>query len=271
MNVNQKHKLMLYPMVRVISKNSIGSGTIVFAEKDKDNHSLFNYYILTNEHVVSKLITIEKRWSNLFKRKIEKDILGTPMIETFAYKWYSRVEGSTGWKGKIVAYDKEEDLALLKMTIPYEYKYVAKLYPLDKIKGLKCFMDIYTVGCGLGQKPLITSGFISAFGEEIENKEYLLVTAPQIFGNSGGASFLKNTGEFVGVPAASGVIFIGYSPTPITHMSYIIPVWRICKFLKDQYYHFIYDNKLTSEQCRKLRKQARTEDELKMLKRLKSE
>jgi len=271
MNIKEKHQKMLYPAVRITSDAARGSGTILYSQQDKEDEDLWIYYILTNEHVIDDLIEIKKKWSNIFKRKIEQDILGTPEVETFAYKWGSRVEGSTSWKAKIIAYDKEEDLALLKMKIPFNYKYVAKLYPASKVKDLQCFMETITVGCGLGEKPVITAGFLSGFGYEIDNKEFLMNTAPSIFGNSGGSTFLKETGEFIGVPSRISVTMVGYSADPITHIGYIIPCYRVYKFLKDQYYQFIFDSNFTSEQCGKLRKEAREQDELKMLKRLKSD
>jgi len=271
MGIAEKHEKMLYPMVRITAEKTHGSGTIIYSEPNPKNKNRYDTYILTNEHVIDFLIKIEKKWSNIFKRKIEKDILGTPEIETFKYEWSSRIYTSEGNKASIVAYDKEEDLALLKLRSPEKYPYPAKLYPIDKVKELKCFMGTYTIGCGLGEKPVITQGFLSGFGYEIENKEFIMNTAPSIFGNSGGACFLESTNRFIGVPSRLSVILLGFSADAITHMGYIIPIWRVCKFLKDQYFHFIYDNNYTLEQCEQMKKEAKERDELKMLKRLKSE
>ncbi len=252
------HARCLYPAVRVRTSKALGSGTILFAESGAG--AGYDAYVLTNHHVVADLIKVEKRWSTLLKRNVDMDVLGTPYIETFTYAYTSRDIGSTSFQGEIACYDKDEDLALLKFHSPHPVSYAAHLLPEDKVNELVSFMPVWNVGCGMGQKPVITIGFLSAFGCEIENKDYFMITAPSIFGNSGGATFTW-TGELIGVPARITVVPLGFSADIVTHMGYSITVKRIYEFLRQQIFDFIINAERTSAQCAEERRQKRERDE----------
>lgn len=252
---------MLYPEVRIRTEKAIGSGTILYSQPMPADSDRSETYVLTNEHVVDDLIKVEKKWDALLKRDRKRDLLGTPTVETFEYDYVSRVIGGTSYQADIAAYDKDEDLALLQLRAPHPFTYVARMYPRDRVNDLKCFMPVVTVGCGLGRKPVITFGYISGFGYEIENKDYVLISAASIFGNSGGATFLLDTAEFIGVPARISVNW----GDPIPHLSYSVPIWRIYQFLQDQIFHFIFDPSTTSAECAELRRRKREQEETRLL------
>ena len=91
-------------------------------------------------------------------------------------------------------------------------------------------------------------------------------SAQIIYGNSGGAIFLKDTGEFIGVPSMIAVTgYMGMSA--ITHMGFFIPIFRVYNFLEDNVFQFIYDNTYTSAQCERIRESKRTNEEIKMFKK----
>lgn len=269
LDLKQAHELMVYPEVRVTAtvggKSAIGSGTILYSRSAEADASRFESYILTNEHVVDSLIKVEKKWSALLRREIKMDILGTPLIEMFEFDYVSRVIGSISYQASIATYDKDEDLALLRLDTPRQFVHTAKLFPRDEFKTLKAFMPVINVGCHLGNKPVQTAGFLSGFGYEIENKDYVLITAPSIFGASGGATFLADTGEFIGVPARITVTALGWSADVVTHLGFSIPVWRVYQFLEHQMYQFVYDDEYTPVQCAEMRDKKRSEEELKMV------
>ena len=269
LSLGELHQRCLFPEVRITAENkdkkARGSGTIVYSALIPGEENKYETYVLTNEHVVDCLITVKDEWSSLLGREVKKDIRGTAIVETFLYDTASRVIGSTSYSADIECYDKVEDLALLKIRAPIPFEHVATLYPEDNVDELLAGMEVITVGCGLGEKPVTTFGALSAFGMEIENREFILLSAPSIFGNSGGASFLRETGEFIGVPSRLPVILLGWSPDPITHMSYNIPVWRVYQFLRDQIYDFIFDESKTSKDCAEERQRRREEEELKLL------
>lgn len=254
----------MYPEVRVQSAKARGSGTIVYSAPAPNKPDQYETYVLTNEHVIDSLITIkDDHWSSLHGRYVQKDIRGTAVVETFLFNMQSRVIGSTSYMADIVCYDKNEDLAILLIRAANKFPHVASLYPEEKINDLLSGMEVRTVGAGLGEKPFMSPpGFIGQFGFEIENKEYLLVSSASIFGNSGGGTFMWETGELLGIPSRLPVRWGGDA---ITHMSYIIPAWRIYEFLREQVYQFIFDPSITSGWCEEERERKREEDELKTL------
>jgi len=246
--------------VRIRTAKALGSGTILYVEQEPDNSEMWDWYVLTNEHVIDNLVKVEDRWDSVLRRDVKKDILGTPTVEVFTYAYTSRAIGHKGLQAKIVAYDKEEDLALLKVTTPERHEYVAELLPRTEVNKLVSFMGVWDVGCGMGEKPVITFGYLSAFGCEIENKDYFSISAPSIFGNSGGATFLESTGQMIGVPARITVAVLGFSADVITHMGFSITAERIYKFLDDHVFDFVYGSGRTSAECAEERKHKREAD-----------
>ena len=164
----------------------------------------------------------------------------------------------------IATYDPEEDLALLKLRDEDEAPAVATMYPKGEEPKLRIGTPVIAIGAALGENPIMTTGRLSQFAKEIDNREYWLQTAPTIFGNSGGAVYLEETSEFIGVPARLAVAMLGYSKDAITHLSYIVPITRVYKFLDDQLFRFIYDSNFTEEGEAKTRQKRRREDELKI-------
>jgi len=260
LNLKQQHEKCLYPEVRIRTKTAMGSGTVIFCHETPGEEGMWDTYVLTNEHVVDSLISIEDRWNNVLKREVKEDALGHPDVEVLTFAYVSRVIGSTSYQADIVAYAKEEDMALLRIRAPQKFDYVAELYPEAEIKKLISFAPLWAIGCGLGGPPAITAGYLSAFNIDIENREFWLITAPIIFGNSGGATFLQETGQFIGIPARVSVKQIGWSVDVVTHLGFIIPVSRVYQFLRDQIWDFIIDPARTAAECEKEREQKRKRD-----------
>lgn len=229
------HNNVHLPCVRVIAKRSGGSGSVIHSQEKDGSYST---YVLTNHHVVDDLITVRKKWNSVLQREVHTDERGTAQVHFFEYRWSSRATGGVSQDADIVAYSREEDLALLKLRSDREVPAVANLYPRDKVKELKIGMDVYCVGAGLGEPPVMTAGFLSQFGREIEDREFWLSTAPGIYGNSGGALFLQDTYELIGVPARIAVSgFLGGDA--ITHLMFAIPIDRVWGFLEEQRFRFI--------------------------------
>jgi S1-C subfamily serine protease len=191
-------------------------------------------------------------------------VLGTVEVHFFKYQYQSRAIGATEIEADIMTYDVEEDLALLKIRDEDEAPAVATMYPKGKESELRLGRPLLAIGAGLGEAPVITQGILSQFGREIENKEFWLSTAPTIFGNSGGAVYLADTHEFVGVPARIAVVASLMGGDAITHLSYFIPISRVYRFLDEQMFRFIYDPSFTEEGEAQAREAKRTEEERKM-------
>lgn len=254
------HQEMLYPCVRVRTQKAGGSGTILYS-KPGERPDEYETYVLTNEHVIDDAIKVDKKWSSLLQREIKVDSKSTVDVELFRYRWQSRAIGGTAVQADIVAYDKDEDLALLKLRDPSPAQHVAKLYPRGEESALSIFTPVYAIGAALGHPPVVTRGVISGFGDEIDNREYWLSTAPVIFGNSGGAVFLESSRLLIGVPSRVAVTLLGFSATPISHLGWLIPITRLYKWFEDQLLYFLYDSNYTPTQCEKLRKERRDSEE----------
>ena len=76
--IKQKHEQMFYPTVRVRAQKAGGSGTVVYS---KQHDGEYHTYVITNHHVVSNCIHLEKKWDPVIKRKVDKEVLDT-VLET---------------------------------------------------------------------------------------------------------------------------------------------------------------------------------------------
>jgi len=214
--------------------------------------------------VIENNVKIEKRWNTVLKRETKAEIKGTVEAHFFNFRWEQRAVGASAIQADIMAYDKEEDLALIKLRSDELAKSVVTLYPKGKERELRVGTPVMALGAAMGEPPVLTVGRLSQFGREIENREFWLQTAPTIFGNSGGAVFLEDTEEFIGVPARIAVAMMGFSADAITHLSYMIPITRVYKFLDEQFFRFIYDSHFTEESEAKLRKEKQHEEILRI-------
>ena len=106
---------------------------------------------------------------------------------------------------------------------------------------------------------------ITYMDDEIEHYKYWMSSAPTIFGNSGGAvyrwSSARKQYEYIGVPSRISIQPMGFSADAITHMGYFIPIDRVYKLLKENSYHFIYDEDVSFEDCENKRNKVKKSDE----------
>ena len=255
----QKHEQMFYPTVRVRTKKAGGSGTVVYSEEYKDE---VYTYVITNQHVIDDSVHIEKRWDPVLKRKIDKEILDTVYVEYFKYNNYSHTVGSFAVEADIVAYsevDGGQDWALLRVR-DKENKadWVANMFPLDDIENVHIFDDCFAVGASLGHPPVASNGMITYMDDEIDHYKYWMSSAPTIFGNSGGAVYRwsgsRKQYEYIGIPSRISIQPMGFSADAITHMGYFIPIDRVYNLLNENDFQFIYDKKVSIDDCKKARK-----------------
>jgi len=258
-DLEKRHKAIALPCVRVRAGQAGGSGTIIYNAPSEDRG--YSIYALTNYHVIEGCIKIENKWSSLLKKYKKVDSFEAVECHLFNYRWGQRAVGGSIIQADIMAYDQEEDLALLKLRGEEKAPSVATLYPRNKERELYVGERVICVGAGLGEKPVQTEGILSQFGIEISRREFWLSSAASIFGNSGGALFLKRSYELIGVPARIAVSMAGFSMDPITHLSYAIPVTRIYDFLDEQKFRFVYDADYTEKGEAELREKLRTEEE----------
>lgn len=253
----EMHHRMLYPIVRVRTERTGGSGTVVYSKPSEKNKERYETYILTNYHVVDDAISYQTEWSPLLRRDEKVERRGTVTVERFLYKDLSICVGREAYDADIVTYSRSEDLALLRLRSTRQVVDVARLMPRDKFKGVHVFDEAFAVGCSLGHAPIATRGMITSLNDEIGDKSFWMSSAQIIYGNSGGAMYHGRAKEFIGIP--SRVAVIGWSG-PVTHMGYFIPLPRIYEWFDEELVTFIYDGKQTPEQSRRLRKERHQED-----------
>jgi S1-C subfamily serine protease len=241
LNVEELHKRILYPVVRIRTAKAGGSGTVIYSKPDPDNKDEYQTFVMTCAHVVDDAISTKKEWDSLLKKKIEKEITEQVQVEIFDYVYLSRVNSSNAFKADIIAYDKAQDIAVLKLDSPKPYAYVATIIPREKIKDVKLFTPAYASGCSLGHEPFANAGQITFLSEMIENRLYWMTNCSSIFGNSGGAIFLADTGEQVGITARISGIQIGFGMDIITWMGFSVAPQRIYEFFDEQELMFLYD------------------------------
>ena len=247
-DIETLHQSVLYPVVRVRSMDSGGSGTIIYSKQNAKQQ--YETFVLTNHHVIESAIQVTSEWDPNLRKEVKKEKRATVTVEIFQYKNLSENIGRFAMDADIVAYSARHDLGLLKLRSSEKAAYVAKLMTKDKVDMIKVFQKVFAVGCSLGHPPIQTEGSIMSISDEIESEKFWMTNAAIIFGNSGGAVFLAETQEFVGVP--SRVAVTGFYA--VSHMAYSIPLSRVYQWLEEANYQFVYDDKMTSEACEALRK-----------------
>lgn len=211
---------VLKPVVRVHER---GSGVLVHSEAGLT-------LVITNAHVVEDDV------------KDEKKLDETPFIaiDRYSYDNRGKLKGFFRSQAEIVAYDRSNDLAMLRLRDDDIVNDLAHLPTDDFITNLCLFDEVYVVGCSLGGFPVPSKGILSALNGEYENREYWMSSAPVVFGNSGGGAFAydstTNTFRLMGIPTA--IMFLQgddeHKPSGdiLPHINYIVPAYRVRSFIE---------------------------------------
>ena len=239
---NQAHEKYIYPIVRVSVGTGGGSGSIIYSKLG--GYSKYSTYILTNFHVVSDAISISDEWDSDLQKNIKKEKRNIVYVEIFKYRDVSTPIGTLRVEADVVIYNKDEDMALLKLRTEDAAQYVANL-PI-KPTELLVMDESVAVGCSMGFPPLPSVGVITRLNFQLDSLPYHMSCSQIIYGNSGGAIFLGETGELIGIPSRVAVIGWG---VPIPHMGLFIPATRIYGWLATQHYDFIYDVNKDESEC----------------------
>lgn len=259
------HEQCLYPTLRVQSRNSTGSGTIIYCgertEADEDGEFGFSTYVLTNHHVVSSAIRVEKKFDPQVGKEVTRDYRDFVQIEAYQYKNRSTITSRTTADAEIMAYHEKRDIALLRLRTNQKFEHVATILPKEQSKEIHIFDPLYIVGCGLGQPPFPTNGMLTGKDVQIDNFPYWQTSAPSIFGNSGGAVFRGETLEYMGIPSRISVRGGMFSQDAITHIGYFCPPIEIHKFLEEQGFHFLVNDTHTEAQDLKAIQERGSEDD----------
>jgi len=253
MSGEKAHTAMIYPVVRITTGNTAGSGTIIYSKLNgyDSGKETYSTYVLTNQHVVDGAITISEEWDSVLGEDVKKEKRGIIYVEIFQYKNLSVPVGTLKVEAEIMAYNKDEDMALVKLSSEKKADYIAALYPRKKENDLHVMDETVAVGCSLGFPPLPTTGIITRKNFQINSLPYHMSSSQIIYGNSGGAMFLDAPGQLIGIPSLVPVV--GWA-TPISHMGLFIPIDRIYDWLEKEHYDFLFDSTKTEMGCLEIRK-----------------
>lgn len=165
-NINKKNEiqnlsksvLMLNIYNTKNEKTAIGSGFVAF----QDNILVTNYHVIENAFKVEAVSEDDDIYS----------------LE------------------KVIAFDKEKDLALLKFS---DSTHLNVLELLDSSKILKG-TEVIAIGSPLGLKNTVSTGVVSSIRDD-NGREVIQITAPISSGSSGGA-LINKKGKIIGVTYA---------------------------------------------------------------------
>jgi hypothetical protein len=121
----------------------------------------------------------------------------------------------------IVRMSDMHDMALLRVN--HYHPYVTRNIFLTE---LNIFTPVVSIGAGMGRKPFPKLGIVESY-----SNSHMHVSAPIIFGDSGGGVFTEIDGEWylVGMMVAVPML----NPfTPVTHIARCYNIFSIVEFLK---------------------------------------
>jgi len=240
LTVQEVHDKVLYPVVRVRTGNSGGSGVLIYSEPDPDSEGRYINIALTCQHVVDSAIKIRDEFDPVLKQQRKSDYFEEVAIEVFDYDG-SKLISSNSTQADIIAYDKHHDLAAVRLHNFRQQPFVSSIIPKNEIEKLQIASPVVTCGCSLLHDPFPNNGTLTYLREVIEQKAYLMSNAPSIFGNSGGGLFHGETGHLLGLTSRVTVTQMGFGMDVQTWMNFSTHPDRLYEFFEHQELQFLYD------------------------------
>jgi S1-C subfamily serine protease len=253
--MNKLIEEVLKPVVRIRTNSGRGSGTIVKSDEE-------GTFILTNYHVIGGNIEYKDVWDELVKKDVKKEFTSQVEVDISQVNDIGNIASLLTTNANIVLSNKQRDIALVQVNTDDTTVYpVAKMYPKKICKEVGMLVPMACCGAAMGEKPIVTFGYLNGKQIELDNFEYWLSSANSIFGNSGGGVFTErnNIWNYIGIPSRIAVAFLGMSPGAVSHMGYFIPLFTVYQWLADNCFEFIWGEK-TKEQCELERKEKREKE-----------
>jgi S1-C subfamily serine protease len=213
---------ILHPVFQLSGGEAVGSAVLIHQGED----DLGRYYLaLSCYHVVRDILEERGEIQDLRQEKLSAVFTAIDATET---------NGSA----RLMEWDIDNDLALLRLDTQQDLGPVAKIAPRQSKHHLGVFSEIYTVGCPLGTAAQATHGEITREAWQIDGQDYWMISSPAYFGNSGGGVFDSESLELVGI-FAKIYTHGSYRPQVITHMGLAIPIHVIHDWLAEVGYQEI--------------------------------
>ena len=217
-------RAILRPSVQVVGRGGVGGGTVIRSEREPDGS--YGTYIVTAFHVLQKLV--------------EVDAAGGARRGPIQVKLFPDGGEAETIESDLLIHDDRRDLALLKLRSKKHYPIAARLAARDRVRETSVFTPIYAVGCPLGHDPLPSFGEITTLRKEVNGERFWMMSAPTIFGNSGGGVFHRETLEMIGVSAMI-CTFDNPVSTPVPHLGILVPLDSVYDWLRDNQFAFVFD------------------------------
>jgi len=207
-------RAMIYPVVQLRGHGTVGSGVAV-ASRPRPDRSGCDTFILTAYHVFLDVV------GNDPSRRIAEEIRAMGEDDRLREE---------PLRGRLVAFDRPLDLALLALERDEPFPYVARPASRRAADALDLFQPAYAVGCPLGNMPIPTPGEISSKSKEVGGETFWMLNAPTFFGNSGGGVFRAEDGALIGM---STMIYTygKQNPAVVPHMGLFVPLGTIYAWL----------------------------------------
>lgn len=239
--IDNLHARILYPVTRVRAVDAGGSGVLVYSQPDPKHAGHYINLMVTCHHVVAKAIKLDEKWDPVLKLRRRVETFNEVTVEVFDYD-RSRIVSSNSTQADIIAYDETHDLALVKLHNFREMPHIAHIIPEADIEDLRVFEKVYACGCSLLHDPFPGEGELSYLREMIDQKVYIMSSAPSIFGNSGGGLFRGSSGDLVGITSRVTVTnFGGFNLDVQTWMEFSSHPSRFYDFFREQELMFLVD------------------------------
>jgi len=183
---------------------------------------------------------VKDEWDTVLKREIKKDVTSEVTVEMFDYDG-SKIVSANSIKAQIIAYDKNHDIAAVKLNSHRPILNVATVIPKEDIENLQIADPVWVCGCSLLHDPFPNPGTLTYLREMIDQKSYIMQNAPSIFGNSGGGLFHGETGYLLGLTSRITVTQLGFGMDVQSWMGFSTHPDRLYEFFEHQELQFLYD------------------------------
>lgn len=237
---------MLQSTVFIKGIMGTGSGTIIFSQPvtngaERKGKPRARTFVLTNWHVVDENVLF--RFSKKYGQSGSKrpmtarerwEVTRIPlMVSVFDFKPEIVDLKYMEYKADIVACDKSQDLALLRLRSGRVFPSVAQFAPRD-FKCTWANSEAWAVGCPAGSHPFHSDGEIKGI-----NEARIFSTTQIHFGSSGGGLYRLADGHYELIGVTTTVESETVAGGVISHMAYSIPIKVVCEFLEKNNFGFI--------------------------------
>ena len=214
-NDDQFVKKCLQPTVSVINKKNKTTGTAFVVKSERLNNNLYCNIAISCEHV-----TANKLYISIHE-----------YTDTYFHAGESLVPALT------LAKNKDNDVSILMFLT--KNKMPTSNMKFDK--NLKLRQKVFTVGCGLGDSPRFSEGYITELTPSKNNLKNIRTSVCVVPGDSGSALFTEDY-EVIGIANYIKAMTNNQDKFPVTNISNFKSIQLIEKLFKNEKFDFVFSS-----------------------------